>query len=79
MTDLARGYTIDEAARRLTVSRRTLQQMIADGNLRVAKLGRRVVVPEAEILRVLGTVAGRVEGVSSLRVRKIKLYQRATA
>lgn len=80
MSDRARGCTLDEAAERLTLDRRTLQRMEQRGEVRVVRFGRRVVVPESEVLRLLGeAVEGGVEVRRFQRTRKIKLYQRASA
>ena len=41
--------SVDEAAGRLSISRRTLMARIADGSVRSVKVGRRRLVPMSEI------------------------------
>lgn len=41
------------AAARLGVSLSTIKRMVADGRLHVVRVGRSVIVPELELLRVL--------------------------
>ena len=65
-----RGYTIDQAAQRLTVCRRTLQRQIEAGAIRAHRIGRRVVIPESELCRLLGHVEGRVDDSPRTKVRK---------
>ena len=45
-------YTIDESARALRISRRKLQQLLADGVLKAVRLGRTVRVPADELRRL---------------------------
>ena len=45
--------TIDEAAKALRISRRTLQQMLADGTVKAARFGRAVRIPADELRRVV--------------------------
>ena len=42
-----------EAAQALGISKSTLERRIADGSIRAVKLGRRVVVPVAELHRLI--------------------------
>jgi excisionase family DNA binding protein len=47
------GLSREEAARRLGVSVTTVRRLEARGQLRVVRLGGRVVVPSSEVARVL--------------------------
>jgi excisionase family DNA binding protein len=49
----SRGFTLAEAAERLTISMTTARKMVSDGQLQVVRIGRRLVVPEREIELVL--------------------------
>ncbi|MCA9671242.1 MAG: excisionase family DNA-binding protein [Myxococcales bacterium] len=51
--ELPRATTIDGAAEALAVSRGTVLRMISDGELRAVKLRSRVVIPIAELRRLL--------------------------
>jgi excisionase family DNA binding protein len=51
--DLAHGLTLNTAAARLGVSRATCVRLVADGGMRAARVGRRWIVPETEIARLL--------------------------
>ncbi len=42
-----------EAADALRVSLRTLDYLLAQGRLRVKRIGRRVIIPKAEVERIL--------------------------
>jgi excisionase family DNA binding protein len=55
--DTTLAVTVTVAARRLSVSQRLVEKMIADGRMRVVRLGRRVVVPVAELERLLADVS----------------------
>ena len=46
------AYSLDEAARSLGLSRRTLYTLMRDGTLRTVTLGRRRLVPAAELARL---------------------------
>ena len=46
------AYSLDEAARSLGLSRRTLYELMAAGTLASVKLGRRRLVPAAELDRI---------------------------
>jgi excisionase family DNA binding protein len=46
---MTRLLTLPEAADRLRVSARTVRRLVASGQLRVIKIGRRSVVPESEV------------------------------
>ena len=52
-----RAFTVREAARHLTISESTAWNLIRDGRIKVIKLGRRTVVPEQEIARLLSADA----------------------
>lgn len=49
----ARGLSIQDAACRLGIGETLLRQLIDEGSVRAISIGRRRVVPEAEIARVL--------------------------
>ena len=51
--DTAAGLTVSVAAQRLSVSESHVWKMMRDREIRAVKLGRRTIVPLAEILRVL--------------------------
>lgn len=48
------AYCPAEAARLLGVTRRTVDRAIARGEIRIARLGRRVLIARVEIDRLLG-------------------------
>lgn len=45
-------YSIDDACRRLSMGRSWLYAEISAGNVKVAKLGRRTLIPESELRRI---------------------------
>ena len=47
------AYSLDEAARSLGLSRRTLYTLMRDGTLRTVTLGRRRLVPARELERLV--------------------------
>lgn len=52
-TTAPRGFSVPEAADRLSISRTTAYRLIGEGTLRVVKIGHRTVVPASEIERLL--------------------------
>lgn len=74
---------LKEAAAMLGVSRWTLMAMEERGEIHIARFGRKVLVPRAEIDRILSPKPVPVvdSGVGSgfQRIRKIKLRPRLTA
>lgn len=46
------AYSLDEAARSISLSRRGLYQLIEAGELRTVKVGRRRLVPVSELERL---------------------------
>ena len=48
------GYSVAETLRMLPISERFLRERIADGDVRVVRFGRRVIVPASELARLLG-------------------------
>lgn len=56
---LAQGLTLQQAAARLSVSRATLQRMIADGRIAASKVGRRTIVKATEVDRLLSVSVDR--------------------
>lgn len=51
-----RVYTLDEVASAMRVSRSTLRRRVADGSVRVIRLGRAVRVGRSELARLLGEI-----------------------
>jgi excisionase family DNA binding protein len=49
-----RAVSVADAARRLGIGRSALYEAIARGEIASVKVGRRRVVPEAEVARILG-------------------------
>lgn len=49
MTDVGELLTLDEAKERLRVSRRTVERLIAAGQIRPTRIGRRTLVTEREL------------------------------
>jgi excisionase family DNA binding protein len=47
------GVSLDEAAKLTSVSAFTLRRQIKRGNLKVARVGRRVVIPLSELEKLL--------------------------
>jgi excisionase family DNA binding protein len=47
------AYSIDEAARSISITRRTFYSLISAGTVRTVKIGARRVVPVAELERLL--------------------------
>lgn len=45
-----------ESCRRVSISRSTFYDAVKQGRLKVAKIGRRTVVPRGEIMRVLAAL-----------------------
>lgn len=43
---------VDETSKRLGVSSATVRRKIKDGSIRTVRLGRRLLVPEDEVLRI---------------------------
>jgi excisionase family DNA binding protein len=48
------AWRVNDALRQLSISRATLYKMVKKGDLRVAKVGGRTVVPDSEIMRLVG-------------------------
>jgi excisionase family DNA binding protein len=47
------AYSLDETARAINLSRSSLYELIDSGELKTVKLGRRRLVPRAELERIL--------------------------
>ena len=47
------AHTVDEAMRRLTVGRTTMYELIKAGEIRPFKIGRKTLIPEAELRRFI--------------------------
>jgi excisionase family DNA binding protein len=53
------GYSRDEARKRLgSISKQTLLELERQGRIRAVRLGRRVVYPRSEIVRLLSATDG---------------------
>jgi excisionase family DNA binding protein len=48
------AWRVNDALRQLSVSRATLYKMANNGELRLARIGGRTLVPDSEIVRLLG-------------------------
>ena len=51
-------FTREEAAEALRLSLRTVDKLLADGQIAVRRVGRRVLIPRAEIERFAGGAVG---------------------
>jgi excisionase family DNA binding protein len=51
------AWRVNDALRQLSVSRATLYKMANNGELRLARIRGRTLVPDSEIVRLLGGVA----------------------
>ncbi len=51
------AWRVNDALRQLSISRATLYKMVKNGELRLARVGGRTVVPDSEIMRLIGEVA----------------------
>ena len=58
---LPAALSIPEAAKRLSISRAHVYNLIDRGEIRRVKLGRRALIPVSEIERVLADVSDRTE------------------
>jgi excisionase family DNA binding protein len=54
--------TIPELSARLRISRRSIERAVTRGEIRVVRVGRRVLVTCAELARVLGCDVADLEG-----------------
>jgi excisionase family DNA binding protein len=50
---------IEEASKRLSVSTFTVRRLVKSGHLRAVRVARRVLVPEAELRRIIEEGCGR--------------------
>ena len=48
-----RSYTMEEAARALSISDSTVRRMVRSGAIRSVRIGKRMVVPASEVTRLL--------------------------
>jgi excisionase family DNA binding protein len=48
------AWRVNDALRQLSVSRATLYKMANNGEIRLARIGGRTLVPDSEIVRLLG-------------------------
>jgi excisionase family DNA binding protein len=62
MESQERLTSIEEASRRLSVSTFTTRRLIKAKQLRAVRVGKRVLVPEAEIVRVIAQGCGKHAG-----------------
>lgn len=51
------AWRVNDALRQLSISRATLYKMASSGEIRLAKIGGRTLIPDFEIRRLLGEVA----------------------
>jgi len=51
------AWRVNDALRQLSISRATLYKMAGSGEIRLARIGGRTLVPDFEIRRLLGEVA----------------------
>jgi excisionase family DNA binding protein len=51
------AWRVDDALRQLSISRATLYKMVNRGEIRLARIGGRTLVPDAEIKRLVGESA----------------------
>jgi excisionase family DNA binding protein len=51
------AWRVNDALRQLSISRATLYKMADSGEIRLARIGGRTLVPDFEIRRLLGEVA----------------------
>jgi excisionase family DNA binding protein len=54
--------SVEEASRRLAVSTFTIRRLIKSGQLFAVRVSKRVLVPEAEIERVIAEGCGKLAG-----------------
>jgi excisionase family DNA binding protein len=47
------AHTVNEAIKRLSVSRTTMYELIKAGEVRPFKIGRKTLIPEAELRKVI--------------------------
>jgi excisionase family DNA binding protein len=57
-----RLFTLGRAAEELQVSRDTLRRLAASGQLKTVRVSRRVLVPSAEVLRIVENGIGKYAG-----------------
>jgi excisionase family DNA binding protein len=57
-----RLLTLGRAAEELQVSRDTLRRLAASGQLKTVRISRRVLVPSAEVLRIVESGIGKYAG-----------------
>jgi excisionase family DNA binding protein len=53
------AWPVEVASRRISVSEFTLRRLIKSGHLRSVRVGKRVLIPEAEIQRVIREGCGK--------------------
>jgi excisionase family DNA binding protein len=54
MTNNKLGYSVKNACETLEISRGTLHKLVKAGDVKVARVGRKIIVPHAEIIKLLG-------------------------
>lgn len=54
--------SVEESSRRLSVSTFTTRRLIKSKQLRAVRVGKRVLIPESEILRVIAQGCGKHAG-----------------
>lgn len=53
------GVSLEEAAKLTSVSAFTLRRQIKCGNLKVARIGRRVVIPVSELEKLVNAIGAK--------------------
>jgi excisionase family DNA binding protein len=62
MTSQERLWSVEKSSERLSVSTFTTRRLIKSGELRAVRVGRRLLVPESEISRVITEGCGKHAG-----------------
>jgi excisionase family DNA binding protein len=57
--DLDRLNGVDESSRRIGVSQFTTRRLIKSGHLKAVRVGKRLLIPESEIERVIAQGCGK--------------------
>ena len=69
MTENFQGFSVEKAARAIGIASNTLRLHVRRGNAHVIRCGRRVIIPGAEVSRILR------EGLPSLATEKVGSVQ----
>jgi excisionase family DNA binding protein len=52
-------YAVPETCQRLSIGRSTLYELIADGQIKAVKIGRRTLIPHEELERYVASLPSR--------------------